>query len=101
MVVLAATDEESSGDGAKHFTQHLPLRAPSGGSISFGACIVSEPSSNRVMLGHCGVMRAFVRFHGRAHHASLAHTTQERVDVAEIYAAITILTSVLSGEIPA
>lgn len=76
VVVLVAQGEETTGEGARHFLRHLPLRppqgAPAGDPIEIGACVVSEPSSNRVMLGHRGVMRTIVRFHGRAHHASLA-----------------------------
>jgi acetylornithine deacetylase/succinyl-diaminopimelate desuccinylase-like protein len=72
VVVLAAAGEETVGEGTRHFTQHLPLSTPSGRTLAIGECVVSEPSNNRVMLGHRGVMRTFVRFHGRAHHASLA-----------------------------
>jgi succinyl-diaminopimelate desuccinylase len=70
IVVVAPVFEEIGGEGAEYMCKHLPLQAPDGSSISFGACIVAEPSSNRVMLGHRGVSRATVSFHGEAHHAS-------------------------------
>jgi succinyl-diaminopimelate desuccinylase len=70
IVVVAPVFEEIGGEGAEYMCKHLPLQTPNGSSISFGACIVAEPSSNRVMLGHRGVSRATVSFHGEAHHAS-------------------------------
>jgi succinyl-diaminopimelate desuccinylase len=70
IVVVAPVFEEVGGEGAEYMCKHLPLQAPDGSSISFGTCIVAEPSSNRVMLGHRGVSRATVSFHGEAHHAS-------------------------------
>ena len=70
IVVTAPVFEEIGGEGAEFMCKHLPLQTPDGSSISFGACIVAEPSSNRVMLGHRGVSRATVSFHGEAHHAS-------------------------------
>lgn len=76
VVVYAATDEEIAGLGAKYFADNLPLGLPDGEAIEIGACIVSEPSSNRVMLGHRGVMRVILSFTGKAHHASLALSEQ-------------------------
>ena len=70
IVVAAPVFEEIGGEGAEYMCKHLPLPTPDGSSISFGACIVAEPSSNRVMLGHRGVSRATISFHGEAHHAS-------------------------------
>lgn len=70
IVVVAPVFEEIGGEGAEYMCKHLPLQTPDGSNISFGACIVAEPSSNRVMLGHRGVSRATVSFHGEAHHAS-------------------------------
>jgi succinyl-diaminopimelate desuccinylase len=70
IVVVAPVFEEIGGEGAEYMCKHLPLQTPYGSSITFGACIVAEPSSNRVMLGHRGVSRATVSFHGEAHHAS-------------------------------
>jgi succinyl-diaminopimelate desuccinylase len=70
IVVVAPVFEEVGGEGAEFMCKHLPLQTPDGSSITFGACIVAEPSSNRVMLGHRGVSRATVSFHGEAHHAS-------------------------------
>jgi succinyl-diaminopimelate desuccinylase len=70
IVVVAPVFEEIGGEGAEYMCKHLPLQTPDGSSITFGACIVAEPSSNRVMLGHRGVSRATVSFHGEAHHAS-------------------------------
>jgi succinyl-diaminopimelate desuccinylase len=70
IVAVAPVYEEIGGEGAAYMCKHLPLQTPDGSSISFGACIVAEPSSNRIMLGHRGVSRATVSFHGEAHHAS-------------------------------
>jgi acetylornithine deacetylase/succinyl-diaminopimelate desuccinylase-like protein len=71
VLVVAVTDEEVGGKGAAHLVRHLPVSVPDGSRVQVGACVVGEPSSNRVMLGHRGVARATVSFHGRAHHASL------------------------------
>jgi succinyl-diaminopimelate desuccinylase len=70
VVVTAPVFEEVGGEGAEYLCKHLPLQIPDGSRITFGACIVAEPSGNRVMLGHRGVSRATVSFHGTAHHAS-------------------------------
>ena len=72
VIVFVPVEEELGGAGAAFMVDHLPIRTPNGESLDVGACIVGEPSSNRVMLGHRGVARTLVRFHGRAHHASLA-----------------------------
>lgn len=72
VLVFSPVEEEVGGTGAKYAVDHLPIRTPKGETLEIGACIVGEPSSNRVMLGHRGVSRTRVRFHGRAHHASLA-----------------------------
>lgn len=76
IVVLAPVEEETAGQGAEYFAQHMPLKTPSGDEIHFGACIVGEPSSNRVMLGHRGVARVLLNFQGSAHHASRAINEQ-------------------------
>lgn len=72
IVVLAAVEEETAGQGAEYFVNHLPLQTPAGETIQLGACVVGEPSSNRVMLGHRGVARFLLTFQGSAHHASRA-----------------------------
>ena len=76
IVVLAAVEEETAGQGAEYFVNHLPLKTPSGEEIQIGACIVGEPSRNRVMLGHRGVTRILLNFQGNAHHASRAIAEQ-------------------------
>ena len=65
--------EETGGAGMAALMQKLPIPTPLG-DFTLGACIVGEPSSNRVMLGHRGVCRCTISFHGRAHHASLGLT---------------------------
>jgi succinyl-diaminopimelate desuccinylase len=70
VVIAMPVLEEIGGEGMAFMMQELPLETPLG-AFSIGACIVGEPSSNRVMLGHRGVCRCTVSFHGRAHHASL------------------------------
>ncbi len=71
-VILAMpVEEEVGGRGMAEMMAQLPLPTPLG-ALEIGACLVGEPSSNRIMLGHRGVCRCTVRFHGRAHHASLA-----------------------------
>jgi succinyl-diaminopimelate desuccinylase len=70
VVVTIPVMEEIGGEGIAYMMEHLPLETPLG-RLEIGACIVGEPSSNRVMLGHRGVCRCTLSFHGRAHHASL------------------------------
>jgi succinyl-diaminopimelate desuccinylase len=71
-VLLAMpVEEETGGRGMAQLLSDLPLVTPLG-LLELGACVVGEPSGNKVMLGHRGVCRCTVRFHGRAHHASLA-----------------------------
>ena len=76
IVVLAPVEEETAGQGAEYFVNHLPLKTPLGDEIEIGACIVGEPSRNRVMLGHRGVARVLITFQGSAHHASRAIAEQ-------------------------
>jgi succinyl-diaminopimelate desuccinylase len=61
---------KAGGAGMAALMQQLPIPTPLG-DFAPGACVVGEPSSNRVMLGHRGVCRSTITFHGRAHHASL------------------------------
>ncbi len=83
VVVLIAADEEIGGAGADAFVRALPLRTPGGRSITVGAALICEPSGNRVMLGHRGVMRIALRFAGSAHHAAFArHDTNPHFDLA-------------------
>jgi succinyl-diaminopimelate desuccinylase len=72
VILCVPVEEETGGAGIAKVTAHLPLETPQHEKLELGACIVGEPSSNRVMLGHRGVCRCTVSFHGRAHHASLA-----------------------------
>lgn len=72
VLVFVPVEEEIGGTGAAFMAQHLPVTAPDAQTLEIGACIVGEPSGNRVMLGHRGVGGTRVRFHGRAHHASFA-----------------------------
>ncbi len=71
-VLLAIpVEEETGGRGMAELMANLPVKTPFG-LLDLGACVVGEPSGNKVMLGHRGGCRCTVRFHGRAHHASLA-----------------------------
>ena len=72
VILCAPVEEETGGWGIAQVVAHLPLETPQHEKLEIGACIVGEPSGNRVMLGHRGVCRCTVSFHGRAHHASLA-----------------------------
>ncbi len=70
-VLLAMpVEEEIGGRGMAELVAYLPIKTPVG-LLEVRACVVGEPSGNKVMLGHRGVCRCTVRFHGRAHHASL------------------------------
>jgi succinyl-diaminopimelate desuccinylase len=75
VIVAAPVMEEIGGEGIAFVMDHLPLETPLG-TLEIGACIVGEPSGNRVMLGHRGVCRCTLSFHGRAHHASLGLKTE-------------------------
>ena len=72
--------EEIGGEGMAALmssvsrVKNLSLETPLG-AFTVGACVVGEPSSNRVMLGHRGICRCTLSFHGRAHHASLGLKT--------------------------
>jgi succinyl-diaminopimelate desuccinylase len=72
VILCVPVEEETGGWGIAKVVAHLPLETPQHEKLEIGACIVGEPSGNRVMLGHRGVCRCTVFFHGRAHHASLA-----------------------------
>jgi succinyl-diaminopimelate desuccinylase len=72
IVVAAVVEEETGGAGARFLAEHLPLTTPMGRVLEVLSCIVGEPSSNRVMLGHRGIAQFPLRFTGRAHHASFA-----------------------------
>jgi succinyl-diaminopimelate desuccinylase len=76
VLVFVPVEEEIGGTGAAFMVDHLPVKTPDFDVLEIGACIVGEPSSNRVMLGHRGVGGTRVRFHGRAHHASLASLSE-------------------------
>ncbi len=72
VILCVPVEEETGGAGIAYVTENLPLETPQHEKLKVGACIVGEPSSNRVMLGHRGICRCTVSFHGRAHHASLS-----------------------------
>jgi succinyl-diaminopimelate desuccinylase len=70
-VLLAVpVEEEVGGRGMAELMAKLPLETPLG-LLEIAACVVGEPSGNQIMLGHRGRCCCTVRFHGRAHHASL------------------------------
>ena len=70
VIMAVPVEEEVGGRGMAELMAKLPLETPLG-LLEIGACVVGEPSGNKIMLGHRGVCRCTVRFHGRAHHASL------------------------------
>jgi succinyl-diaminopimelate desuccinylase len=72
VILCVPAEEETGGEGIAFVTANLPVTTPQHEKLEVGACIVGEPSSNCVMLGHRGICRSTVSFHGRAHHASLA-----------------------------
>ncbi|HEX2863796.1 MAG TPA: M20/M25/M40 family metallo-hydrolase, partial [Deinococcales bacterium] len=74
VLLVAAAQEETTGAGAAALTAAWPPRRPGGEPVEVGAVIVGEPSNNRVMLGHRGILRLLVNLHGSAHHASFART---------------------------
>lgn len=82
-VMCVAAQEEIDGAGAAAFFTDLPLMTPRGRIVIPGACLVGEPSRNRLMLGHRGILRLTLRFPGQAHHAAAAdHTTNPHFDLA-------------------
>ena len=82
-VMCVAAQEEIDGAGAAAFFTDLPLVTPRGRTVTPGACLVGEPSRNRLMLGHRGILRLTLRFSGQAHHAAAAdHTTNPHFDLA-------------------
>ncbi len=75
VIMAVPVEEEVGGRGMAELVAKLPLETPLG-LLKVGACVVGEPSGNKIMLGHRGVCRSTVRFHGRAHHASLGLHTE-------------------------
>ena len=72
VILCVPVEEETGGWGIAQVVAHLPLETPQHEKLELGACIVGEPSSNHVMLGHRGICQSTISFHGTAHHASLA-----------------------------
>jgi acetylornithine deacetylase/succinyl-diaminopimelate desuccinylase-like protein len=74
VLIAMPTLEETGGAGMAALMRAMnetnTLETPVG-PVQVGACVVGEPSGNRVMNGHRGISRSTVSFHGRAHHASL------------------------------
>ena len=70
VLIASPVLEETGGAGMAALMRILPIATPLG-DFAPGACVVGEPSSNRVMLGHRGICRCTISFNGRAHHASL------------------------------
>lgn len=63
VVFCGVVQEEIGGAGAIYWAQHL--------TYPVGLIILSEPSSNQVMLGHRGIRPIWVTFTGRSAHASV------------------------------
>ncbi len=61
--IVAAADEEFSGKGAIKLCEDLEA----------DAAVVAEPTSNRLVVAHKGVLRWKIRTHGRAAHSSKPH----------------------------
>jgi acetylornithine deacetylase/succinyl-diaminopimelate desuccinylase-like protein len=93
VLIASLVEEELGGRGAAALIADLPRWAASG--YQPGACIVAEPSSNRLMLGHRGVSRLRLRFTGRAHHASFALHDQN-----PLFALATLLQRISSFQFP-
>lgn len=75
VIMAVPVEEEVGGRGMAELVSRLPLETPLG-LLEVASCVVGEPSGNKIMLGHRGVCRCTVRFHGRAHHASLGLHTE-------------------------
>ncbi len=75
VIMAVPVEEEIGGCGMAELVAKLPLETPLG-LLEIGSCVVGEPSGNKIMLGHRGVCRCTLRFHGRAHHASLGLHTE-------------------------
>jgi succinyl-diaminopimelate desuccinylase len=59
-VLLAMpVEEEIGGRGMEELLRDLPLKTPLG-LLELGACVVGEPSGNKVMLGHRGVCQCHI-----------------------------------------
>jgi acetylornithine deacetylase len=63
--LMIVADEESDSHGAAAILDELARR-----SVVPGACIVTEPSDLRVMLGHRGFATGTIATHGRAAHTA-------------------------------
>jgi acetylornithine deacetylase/succinyl-diaminopimelate desuccinylase-like protein len=56
-------EEETGGAGALYWVEHL--------AYPVALVMLAEPSSNRLSLGHRGIVQLWLTFHGRSVHASV------------------------------
>ena len=68
LYVVGVVMEEVGGTGTRYLLEHEKLPVD--------ACLIGEPSANRIMLGHRGRMAIGVTFHGKAGHASAPERAQ-------------------------
>jgi acetylornithine deacetylase len=77
---LAAVDEETSGGGARFYAAN---------ARDIAAAVVGEPTSNRVVNRHKGVIRGEITVTGRAAHTSIAHEGINAIDgMADVIVAL-------------
>jgi acetylornithine deacetylase len=73
---LAAVDEETIGSGSLIYARNAP---------NVAAAIVGEPTGNRIVNAHKGVVRGRIEVTGRAAHTSVAHEGINAIDaVADV-----------------
>jgi acetylornithine deacetylase len=86
---LAAVDEETSGGGARFYAVN---------ARNIDAAVVGEPTSNRVVNRHKGVVRGEITVTGRAAHTSIAHEGVNAIDgMADVIVALREVSSRLGS----
>jgi acetylornithine deacetylase len=82
---LAAVDEETIGSGALAYARNSP---------DVAAAIVGEPTGNRIVNSHRGVIRGRIVLHGRAAHTSVAHEGINAIEpVADILTGLSAISN--------
>jgi succinyl-diaminopimelate desuccinylase len=65
VVFTGVVQEEIGGEGAIHWVENL--------DYPVDLVVLGEPSSNRISLGHRGILSLWLTFYGRSTHASAPH----------------------------
>jgi putative selenium metabolism hydrolase len=63
VVFTGVVQEEIGGAGAVYWAENL--------DYPVALCVLGEPSSNQISLGHRGILQMWLTFHGRSVHASV------------------------------